>query len=47
MSRYILILILFVCSMVSHAQDTSKAYRNTVAGSYNFWFYRPVFVAPT
>ena len=41
MSRYILILILLVFSMVSRAQDTSKAYRNTVAGSYNFWFYRP------
>ena len=33
--------VLFLCSMVCHAQDTSKAYRNTVAGSYNFWFYRP------
>ena len=41
MSRYILIFLLLVCSLVSHAQDTSKAYRNTVAGSYNFWFYRP------
>ena len=41
MSRYILIFLLLVCSVVCHAQDTSKAYRNTVAGSYNFWFYRP------
>ena len=41
MLRYIFILLVFVCSMTSHAQDTSKAYRNTVAGSYNFWFYRP------
>lgn len=41
MCRYILILILLVFSVVSRAQDTSKAYRNTVAGSYNFWFYRP------
>ena len=41
MFRYILMSMLFLCSMVCHAQDTSKAYRNTVAGSYNFWFYRP------
>ncbi len=41
MFRYILIFLLLVCSVVCHAQDTSKAYRNTVAGSYNFWFYRP------
>jgi len=41
MLRYILILMTLVCSMTTYAQDTSKAYRNTVAGSYNFWFYRP------
>lgn len=27
--------------MAAHARDTSKAYRNKVAGSYNFWLYSP------
>ncbi len=36
-------MVLFLwCGVLSYAQDTSKAYKNEVAGSYNFWFYRPV-----
>ena len=41
MLRYLYIFLLFLYGMTAYAQDTSKAYRNTVAGSYNFWFYRP------
>ena len=41
MFRYVLLLFTFVCCMSGYAQDTSKAYYNTVTGSYNYWFYRP------
>lgn len=41
MLRFVILIVVFVCTLAGHAQDTSKAYRNTVAGSYNFWFYRP------
>lgn len=41
MIRFMVIVLCFLYGALSHAQDTSKAYRNEVAGSYNFWFYRP------
>ena len=41
MYRYVFLLLSCVCWLTGYAQDTSKAYYNTVAGSYNYWFYRP------
>ena len=39
--RFLLTILLSVWCLLASAQDQSKAYRNAVAGSYDFWFYRP------
>lgn len=41
MIRLLAVVLFFWCGVLSYAQDTSKAYKNAVAGSYNFWFYHP------
>ena len=41
MFRYIVVMLAFVCSLAGYAKDTSKAFRNVVSDSYDFWFYRP------
>ena len=41
MIKYVLTIIALVCCLSTKAQDTSKAYYNTVPDSYNYWFYRP------
>lgn len=38
--RFLLIIFLFSCSMLAHAQ-VSTAHRGDVQNGYNFWFYRP------
>ena len=39
--RFLLTILLCVWCLLANAQDKSKAYRNAVPNSYNFWFYRP------